>query len=91
MVHDPFVRSFLVFHLLVLKLPGCGGATMPHGDADAESYFPSNRGWRSICAMMAGSAAETLVFGDHDRWGGSVDRERVQKRPSLRAPRRQRQ
>ena len=64
----------------LLRLPGCGGATMPHGFADAQAVFPSNHGWRSICAMMAGSAAETILFGDHDRFGGGWDRERARQR-----------
>jgi hypothetical protein len=53
---------------------------MPHGTADAQAYFPSDHGLRSVMAMMAGSCAETILFGDHDRDGGSVDRQRARNR-----------
>lgn len=62
----------------LLRLPRCGAASVvePHAGA----VFAADCGVASICALMAGGCAETVLFGDHDRDGNRIDRERVQER-----------
>jgi hypothetical protein len=64
-------------HAVCARLAGlpCGGASAAEGLAFAG--FPRDCGERSICALMAGAAAEVAVFGDHHPYGLKVDRERA--------------
>jgi hypothetical protein len=61
----------------LLGLP-CGGASVeldfPH------AMFARDCGSHSVCALMAGAIAETLVFGDYDRIGVEVDWKRASAR-----------
>lgn len=56
----------------LLRLPNCGEASVA-----PRSYarVPTDHGASSICAIMAGSAAEIVTFGDYDPEGNEVDRE----------------
>jgi hypothetical protein len=62
----------------LLWLPGCGGASIiePHAHAD----FPANCGPPSICALMGGACAETIMLGDYDRVGVTSDSARIRER-----------
>jgi hypothetical protein len=62
----------------LMRLPRCGGASIiePHARAD----FPTNCGAASICALLAGACAETIMFGDFDRGGSEADWERARQR-----------
>jgi hypothetical protein len=62
----------------LLRLPRCGAATIiePH----AQAAFPTNCGPPSICALMAGAAAETIMLGDYDRGGSKYDWEHARER-----------
>jgi hypothetical protein len=59
----------------VLKLPRCGAAFVDEPDAHAE--FPVDHGAASICALMAGAAAETILLGNFDEVGFTTDREKL--------------
>jgi hypothetical protein len=62
----------------LMRLPRCGGATIiePH----ARAAFPTNCGPASICALLAGGIAETIMLGDYDRGGSKCDWERARER-----------
>ena len=53
-----------------MRLP-CGGACVVPPEANAK--FSCDYGARSIIALMAGAAAEVVVFGDHHPIGFSSD------------------
>ena len=64
-----------VFVARKLRLPGCGGASVVLDNPHA--VFPIDHGAASVCALMAGHAAEFVAFdGDCDASGCAVDRER---------------
>ena len=63
-----------------LRLPDCGDAAVaprPTVEADREegyARFPVDEGWRSICALLGGTAAEVeLLDGTFDRDGVGGD------------------
>jgi hypothetical protein len=61
-----------------MELPGCGEASVEAGDAHAK--FSCDDGQRSIVALMAGAAAEQVLFNSIDEVGCRVDMQRVRRR-----------
>jgi len=57
----------------LLGLPRCGGASVEPDNAYA--VFAEDCGSHSVCALMAGAAAEAIMLGDFDPAGLMVDRE----------------
>jgi hypothetical protein len=47
-----------------LGLPGCGEASVI--EPNAHAHFPLDHGAASVCALMAGAAAEIELLGDYD-------------------------
>jgi hypothetical protein len=59
----------------LLGLPGCGEASIE--EPNAHAHFPVDHGAASVCALMAGAAAEVELLGDHDRVGIEADAQRI--------------
>jgi hypothetical protein len=76
--HDWRVAIHEAGHAVVarlLQLPDCGEASITPGFAT----FSVDHGPASICALMAGAAAEITLFGDHDHQGNSADAKLVER------------
>ena len=62
----------------LLQVPDCGGACVEDGKGHAK--FSDKGGTCSIIAMMAGAAAEQVLFGDYDAAGSRTDAQQAGQR-----------